>query len=213
MHLSWAVLYEGDTDAAYFNGLIPRLMEALALAGARLPTIPTEPAIRLRRAGPAEVAAEACGARDAFWLVFIHADTGGRALARDIAHRSTAYCDAMRELCGWQTDRCIVVTPNHETEAWVLADPEAVTSLLGYSGDPAALGLPANAAAAERLRDPKATLERAVSHVRGRRRTPQLSQIYPAVAQRQRLDTLRASASFRAFEDKVRQAMLGLGCL
>jgi len=212
-YVAWAVLYEGETDAAYYNVLIPRLMEALALAGTKLPNIPAGPAIRLKRAGTEDVAREACGAQDAFYLVFIHADTGGRALAQALDQRGTAYCEAMQRRCNWPTDRCIVIAPRHETEAWVLADPEAVKSTLGYTGSPGSIGLPANATEAERVVDPKATLQQAVARVRGRRRAVDLAQVLPAIAQRQELGELRRSASFRAFEERVRVALNDLGCL
>jgi hypothetical protein len=78
------------------------------------------------------VAREACKAADAFFFIFIHADTGGRDLAAGISARSRSYCEAMRELCGWPATRCIVISPRHETEAWILADAEAITATLGY---------------------------------------------------------------------------------
>jgi len=41
-YLSWAVLYEGDTDAAYLDLLIPRLMDEIVMVhGVRHSTIPT----------------------------------------------------------------------------------------------------------------------------------------------------------------------------
>nr|QQZ49751.1 DUF4276 family protein [Phenylobacterium glaciei] len=139
--------------------------------------------------------------------------TPGRALERGIEQRSTAYCEEMRRLCEWPTDRCIVIAPRHETEAWILADPAAITATLGYTGTAASIGLPASPAAAERLPDPKATLQQAVAQVRGRRRPIDLAQIFPAIAQRQSFAELRRSASFRAFEERVRVALNDLGCL
>ena len=212
-YVAWAVVYEGDTDAAYFNVLIPRLMEDLAIAGTKLPNIPTVPAIRLKRGGPEEVAKEACATSDAFYIVFIHADTGGRGLASSIGSRSTAYCEEMHKLCGWSTDRCVLISPRHETEAWILADPAAVTGTLGYTGSAASLGLPTTPAEAERLIDPKATLRQAIAQVRGRRRAIDLAQVFPAIAQRQSLAELRKSPSFQAFEDGVRKALNDLHCL
>ncbi|NGM51205.1 DUF4276 family protein [Caulobacter sp. 602-2] len=212
-YVAWAVLYEGETDAAYYDVLIPRVMEEMVIAGTKLPTIPTAPAVRFTRGSSEKVAAEACAASEAFHLVFIHADTGGRSLEAGMGQRSTDYCQAMNDRCEWPMPRCIVIAPRHETEAWILADPQAVTSTLGYSGAPAAIGLPANAAAAERLADPKAVLHSAIVEVRGRRRAVDVTQVFPAIAQRQRLEELRRARSFQVFEDHVRRALNDLGCL
>lgn len=213
-YVSWACLYEGATDQAYFELLIPRVMEDIILQrGTRNTTIPPAPAIRLHRGTVDEVAKEACEARDAFLLVFIHADTGGRALEASIEDRSSSYCDAMRNRCEWPSIRCITITPRHETEAWILADPQAVTAALGYYGPPASLGLPANAREAERLTDPKAVLVAAVNQIRGRRRPFDPKQIYPAIAQRQSLSTLRRARSFSVFEASLVAALGSIGCV
>jgi len=213
-YLSWAVLYEGDTDAAYFDLLIPRLMDEIVMVrGSRHSTIPTAPALRLRRGPVDEVAKEACRARDAFYLVFVHADTGGRNLEAGLALRAGTYCEAMHKLCEWPPVRCITISPRHETEAWILADPQAVTSALGYSGSPDSIGLPISAVQAERLDDPKVVLARAVAQVRGRRRHFDVKQIFPAIAQRQSLDTLREARSFIAFEARLLVALNDLGCI
>jgi hypothetical protein len=176
-------------------------------------TIPDSATILLTRADVVTVAAEACEARDAFHLVFIHADTGGRGQAAGIAMRSTAYCEAMNAQCQFPPARCITIEPNHETEAWVLCDPNAVTSALGFTGNPASVGLPSNAAQAEALVDPKAALNAAISTIRGRRRGENATALYPSIAQRQSLAALRASRSFRAFEARLVGALRDLGCI
>jgi hypothetical protein len=109
--------------------------------------------------------------------------------------------------------RCITVAPRHETEAWILADPQAVTTALGYLGTPASIGLPANAHQAERLGDPKATLTQAMAHVRGRRRHLDIKQIVPAIAQRQSLARLRHAGSFAVFEAGLVAALADLGAI
>jgi len=49
-YVSWAALYEGTTDHAYFELLIPRVMEEIImLRGVRHSTIPPAPAVRLQR--------------------------------------------------------------------------------------------------------------------------------------------------------------------
>ena len=213
-YVCWATLYEGTTDAAYFDILIPRMMEEIILAGGtRHATIPPAPAIRFHRSTTERVAREACAARDAFHLLFIHADTGGRAMRAGLGERSDAYCAAMQALCEWPPARCITILPEHETEAWILADPEAVLAALGFNGSPAAIGLPANARDAERLVDPKAALEAAANAARGRRRRAHAAQLGPAIAARQSLVHLRQAKSFAAFEGRLCAALADIGCL
>jgi len=213
-YVSWAALYEGGTDEAYFELLIPRLMEdIIRLHGVRYSTIPPAPAVKLQRGTIENVAKEACAAQDAFHLVFIHADTGGRSLAVDLDNRSILYCEAMHALCEFPRARCIAITPRHETEAWMLADPDAVIAAFGYTGTPGSIGLPATAGEAERLEDPKAILAAAMTLVRGRRRRPDIRQIIPAIAQRQSFDCLRRTRSFASFESNLRTALADVGCI
>jgi hypothetical protein len=213
-YLCWAAMYEGETDAAYFDVLIPRLMEDIITdRGLRESTIPASAAVRLPRDAVETVARQACEAAPAFHLIFMHADTGGRGLESGIDRRSERYCEAMTRLCAWPPERCVTITPRHETEAWILADPDAVTGALGYSGRPADIGLPADASEAERLGDPKAILAAAARAVRGSRRPLALAQTYPAIAQRQAFHRLRGSRSFRACEANLCRALASLGCI
>ncbi len=213
-YVSWAALYEGGTDQAYFDLLIPRVMEDIVmLQGIRHSTIPPAPALVLRRRRVEEVAQEACNARDAFQLIFIHADTGGRNLEAGLGGRSIRFCEAMLALCRWPLARCVAILPRRETEAWVLADPQAVIGALGYLGSPHCLGLPTDGGEAEQLGDPKAVLAAAVRQIRGRRRPANVQQIFPAIAQRQSLANLRRAKSFIEFEDGLRVALAKLGCI
>ena len=95
MYLAYALFCEGSSDFAYFEVLIPRVIAALvAETGIRPVDAPTEPTVRLGQADrsvPA-VAAEACRHREAFHIVFIHADVGGHGQATRLNSRSTAYC-------------------------------------------------------------------------------------------------------------------------
>ena len=106
--------------------------------------------------------------------------------------------------------RCITISPGHETEAWILADPQAVTEALGYRGAPETIGLPSDATQAEKRTDPKAVLAAAMTEARGRRRIADVRQIVPAIAQRQSLGRLRQSKSFGDFEARTREALADL---
>ena len=211
--LSWAVYYEGPSDALYLDVLIPRIINDLVVReGTDLIEVPEVPAIRMGQEDRSVegVAKEACKARAAFDIVFIHADTGGRGVAKTLPARTAGYCKAMHELCDWPPNRCISVTPCHETEAWLLADGRAILEALGYNGDLADVGLPANASAAERLNDPKQTLRSAIEQIAGRRRSQNIDRLFPAIAQRQSLETLRGSNSFQSFENRLRGSLRDL---
>jgi hypothetical protein len=213
-YVSWAALYEGHSDAQYFGILIPRLMEHLIISrGTRNATVPQSAAAVFKREGVEQAARSICAAKDAFHIVFIHADTGGRAQETAMADRGMAYCEALRERCAWHPDRCVTVTPRHETEAWILCDAEAVLKSLGYHGTPEEVGIPTSAAQAERERDPKAALKSAMISIRGRRRAVEPDVLFSAIAQRQNLDKLRESASFQEFEQRLSRAMISLGCI
>lgn len=191
-------------------------MEEITLVQpARAVRIPQTPAHRVQAGRTREeVAKDLCDNSASFSVIFIHADTGGRAQEAGVDDRGAAYCRAVRDLCAWPSERCVVLQPRHETEAWVLADPEAVMEALGLRGDPSRHGLPPDAAAGEALTDAKAVLNDVVRSVVGRRKPRRGSTaLFARVAQTQRLDALRGSRSFRAFEADLRRALTSLGCL
>lgn len=215
-YVSWASFYEGPSDALYLDVLLPRIIRDLvAQRGIDIVEVPDFPAVRLGERGRAieSVAEEACEFSSAYDVVFIHADTGGRDLERGLANRAQAYCEAFNARCEWPLDRCLTITPRHETEAWLLADGQAVASTLGYTGNPVEIGLPANAKAAEKLGDPKQALAGAIREVRGRRRSHEISNLFPAIAQRQSLNVLRGSQSFASFEQRLGVCLQALGCI
>jgi hypothetical protein len=206
-YVHWAALYEGTSDALYLDVLLPRIIrDIVAQDGVDLVEVPDSPAVKLGSRGRSieSVAEEACNFKDAYDVIFIHADTGGRHVVRGLVNRANAYCEAFAALCGWPFDRCITIAPRHETEAWLLSDGSAVTSAMGYTGRPEEVGLPSDARAAERLVDPKRVLTAAAEAISGRRRRQSVDNLFPAIAQRQRLDLLRGSVSFAAFEEHLK---------
>lgn len=215
MYLAYALFCEGASDFEYFEVLIPRVIAALvAEKGIRPVDTPTEPAVRLGqrdRSVPA-VAAEACRRREAFHIVFVHSDVGGRGQATRLHSRSTSYCEQMFEICAFPQGRCVTLTPRHTMEAWAVADPNAVLGALGYRGSAADIGLPGNGREAERLPDPKTSLDLAVGQVTNDRRRRGHT-LLPAIAQRQTMDALRQAESFRDFESRLQAALRTIGTL
>lgn len=212
-YLPWAAFCEGPSDHAYFEVLLPRLMDEISrIDGQRNVVIPDSPvAVKAADRSGEAVAAEICKNADAIRIVFVHADTGGRAAEDTLHARSHRFCELANERCGWSLDQCVVIAPRHETEAWVLADADAVLDALGYAGSAADLGLPSTAALAEALPDPKGILSAAIDEVVGRRRRPGPSLYFARIAQAQSIDALRRSRSFRQLETDLRRAMSSFG--
>ncbi len=213
MYLAYALFCEGASDFSYFEVLLPRVIESTVMeVGKVIVEVRDTPSVRLGRKGRSveQVAAEACRGREAFHLVFVHADTGGRGQLARVSHRSTAYCEKMHERCELRAERCVLLLPASMTESWVLADPQAVLDTLGYRGRPSDLGLPIDAGKAEVHPNPKTCLDSALRAVRGPRRS-RGETLLPAIAQRQSIDALRRSKSFCEFERSLHAGLRDLG--
>jgi hypothetical protein len=206
-YLSWAVLYEGISDAYYFDVMIHKLMSEMVSRGERLVTIPENP-IRIMDRTISGFAREVCDNCDSFDILFLHLDIGGRSISERISQAASDYVSSLNETCAWSENRCVLVLPKHETEAWVLADAEAVCAALGYNGSPSGVGLPASASEAERILNPKSCLNEVINRIRGgRHRNRSGSHVFASVAQNQRLELLRGSESFIEFEHRLRLAL------
>ncbi len=212
-YLGWGVFYEGRSDAPYLDVIIPRIIRDVIATGDgdSIIEVPDQPSVRLGLTSRevTNVAKEACEFFEAFEIVFVHSDTGGRGLQATLACRSTAYCEAMHAECDLEAFRCICLTPRHETEAWILADGSAVLGSVGIEGDPQAYGLPASPQEAERLVDPKRVLNDALDAMNVRPRSRNLDLLFPTIANRQRLSELYRAQSIRNFRDGVRAALIG----
>jgi hypothetical protein len=213
-YVTWAVMYEGSTDRAYFDVLIPRAIEWLTLGrGSRITEVSPYPVALFPRRDPRVFARMACQAAQSFHLMFVHADSGGRSIEQSLPFRGDHYCLAMQETCNWPPARCIVISPRKETEAWVLGDRQAIAEALGYADTSKLAELPRDAKVAERLPDPKAKLTEVIRSVTRGRRRANIADIFPAVAQRQSFEALLKSESFRGFVAKLGDALSDFGIL
>jgi hypothetical protein len=213
MYLSWAAYYEGRTDSAYFNVLIPRLLENILVdEGIRPYDVGTAPSVEFGMNNRAfdSSASEICRRLSEFHILFVHADYGGRALEQTIAQRREALIKAAAFECDFDESVAVLLSPKHELESWAVADGLAVQAAFGVTALPKNL-LPASPQQAELLVDPKSLL-RNISRYVGRRRDSG-SGMLVRIAQEQRFSELRKAASFRDFEESLKAALRHIGCL
>lgn len=216
MYIAWAAFYEGVTDERYLNVLIPRVLEEIIRThGTRPAVVPEMPAVTLgaKGRGLQEVAREICANKKAFHVLFFHADTGGRAIEANINTRREAYLRQAALLCEFSVKHAVFVSPRKETEAWALADRDALKRSLGILDFDNHVEVPADARAAEALQDPKATLARIIDSSSKRKRKVKPIVLLPRIAQEQSIQVLREATSFQAFEQNIRSALLSFGLL
>lgn len=208
--LSWAVSYEGSTDARYLDVLIRRVIEAHCLRVNVSVEVSTTP-LRFARRSPEHIIQEATRLRDAFDVLFVHADAGGREQRKTLSERCLVICRELAEQSILPTERCVPVIPRREMEAWAIADQGAVAKALGYNGRLEALGLPTPPKTAESINDPKDTLRRAQRTVVNQRR--RLPDRLALIAEYQSLSVLRRVPSFKSFDDATAMALSHAGIL
>jgi hypothetical protein len=107
------------------------------------------------------------------------------------------------------------VVPVHETEAWLLADGDALRVVFGTRRTAKDLGLPTAPAEVESLPDPKNALREAQRRALGGRGRPRrnLDLPYQLIAATVDLAALRRLSAFRRFEADLREALAALGLL
>ncbi len=159
MHYPGLALYaEGRTDYPFLCPLLLRLCES-ACAQADQPVeiggvLPLDDTQAMRDAPRAERIAQAAQDAAGAWnLLFVHADADGDA-ERALRERVTPGLGRVRDAARPRAEG-VAVVPVQETEAWVLADGDALRAVFGSTLTDSALGLPAQLAA---LANPEMTL-------------------------------------------------------
>lgn len=207
MYISWAALYEGRSDAAYFNVLLPRVIETvLREEGTRPFDVGIAPSVQfgLSERSFADAAIDICERRAEFHFIFVHADTGGRSQEMAISARREALIEAAVEQCDFDIRLAVYLSPRKELESWAVTDPSAINAAFGVSRLPNGF-VPATPRAAEKLEDPKALLTDIGREV-GRRKKVD-TDILVRIAQEQDIYLLRQTNSFQEFEKDLRATL------
>ena len=209
-HLVPGFLGEGPTDRRFLEPIIRRLLaEVLRSSADAVEIYPfVDPAPASRRLVDAIAAVRACGG--SINLLFVHADGKGQA-RRAMTERVEPILAASRSerLAG------VAVVPVHETEAWALADGDALRAVFGTTASNTDLGIPGSPDEVERLPDPKQVLRSAYRRATGGRsgRRNGLPVPLALLGERVGLEALHRLQAFQVFQEDTREALLTLRLL
>ena len=106
-------------------------------------------------------------------------------------------------------DTLVPVIPIRMTEAWMLADPDALINIIGTRSSPADLGVSHRPHEVERISDPKSKLQNALNVSRSprRRRPPKIGALYEPLARMLSLDRLAQVPAYGQFQTDLTQAL------
>lgn len=221
MHYLGLALYaEGATDYYFLRPLLLRLCEDICTQEASQPVefgeevIPlNEPQATKDAAREQRIVAAARLALGSWRIVFVHTDGAGDP-ARARQQLAQPAIDLLQSECP-DSGVGVAVIPIRETEAWAIADGDAVREVFGTTLSDVKLGLPRTAAAVESTLDPKAVLNAALeaTNPSPRKRRQGASPMLNALGESVSLQRLRQLAGFQVLEVELRQALRNLNIL
>ncbi|MEV6847449.1 DUF4276 family protein [Actinoplanes sp. NPDC051411] len=200
-----ALIAEGSSDDRFLPFLLRRCLEDVCAADfsemvdVERVTVLRE---RMRPLAVPDIVDLVRRHENTFHLVFVHRDQDG---STDRVQRE--WIDPL--VVAWgdgRAERLIPVVPVRKTEAWVLADGDALRSVLGINWTDARLGVPARPADVERLPDPKVPIRELVSRLKR-----PIEDFYEELAESISLDRLSAVPSFAEARARIGESLAALG--
>ncbi|RIV40619.1 DUF4276 family protein [Micromonospora radicis] len=203
-YLTSALVSEGSSDDQFLPRLLGRALTELCNTEFEDAVDVADVQPIRDRSGPSSVADVirlVDQHRASFSMIFFHRDQGTNA-----DRVATEWIQPIREMWGSRAEQLVALVPVRETEAWLLADGDALRSALGVPNwSDASMGLPAQPAQVERLPDPKRVLSDVMQRV-SRSRTDHFTQLGEIVS----LDRLRAVPAYRRWWIETREALVRL---
>ncbi|MCX6030662.1 MAG: DUF4276 family protein [Chloroflexi bacterium] len=206
-----ALYAEGHADERFLPVVIQRAVEQILQQRGRTVVDVMEPitvnhTIDRQFATRPERILEAARRSAGYHALVVHADADYPTSARALNERFGPGLERVSQarynrqaVC----DHLLPIIPVQMTEAWMLADPEALRTVVGTATQALELGLPAHAHEVESDPYPKQTLEQAIRKALAsrpkRRRRIDLNTVYEPLARQISLERLAAVPSYRQF--------------
>ncbi len=203
-YLTSALVSEGNSDDQFLPRLLGRALAQLCLTEFEDAVDVADVQPLRDRTGPSSVADVVRLVeqnRANFSLIFFHRDQGA-----DAGRVEREWIQPLRDLWGYRPEQLVTLVPVRETEAWLLADGDALRSALGVPGwSDTSMGLPAQPAHVERLPDPKRVLSDLTRRV-SRSRKDHFVQLGEIVS----LERLHDVPAYRRWWNETREALVRL---
>jgi len=217
--MTWLVaglFSEGPTDRRFLPRIVYRTLLDIVQAEAAMTVELQEIVISYNEKINAKRADIICRDRESVDLFVIHADAS-RSLVDQIQARFVGQVRALaRDGCAMPESRIVPLIPVREMEAWMLADPDAVARVFGFSAWPDRIALSWQPERAEVVEDPKRALNDAVRALFGGRkgrRAPGPEGLFDQIAEEIDLRRLARLASYQRFEADLRSGLTAIGIL
>lgn len=203
-YLTSALISEGPTDDKFLPRILNRMLVDLCVNEFSDQVEIADVKILRKRGGPSgieEILKLVDDNQRAFVLIFIHHDQGASP-SRTESH----WLEPIRAAWGGRTEQLVFVVPIRETEAWILADGDAIRRSLGVRWSNEIIGIPSRASAVEKIPDPKKVLARLEPRI-GRSMVNYFDRLGELVS----LSKLSELTAYRNLREQTKQALGAVG--
>lgn len=216
-----ALYAEGRTDERFLPIVIQRTAEQILTLRGRMTVDILEPMVLGRKVIDhekhptyAERVLAAARHTAGYHALILHADADHPTAERAMSERIQPGLDLVQQTDERVCDQILPLVPIRMTEAWLLADPDALRAVIGTRMDAQALGLPARSRQVESDPDPKQTLQQviqtALANRPRRRRRLSLGSLYEPLARQINLEQLNMIPAYQQFVDDLTKTLINL---
>lgn len=206
-YLTCLLVCEGVSDRWFLAELLRRALDSMCSVRCRHVVEVEIDYVLADHQRPANIL-DALGSVGRFDLLLYHHDGAPPMVSQ------TKVAEVCSSLAEYRSELVLPVVPIRETEAWMLADPEAVAGLCGVqAGRVIEAGVPARAGDVESIRDPKQLLKSVLcetARAHNGSRIPR-EDLFRRLGETVDLDRLREVQSFARWWSDMTEALVEMG--
>jgi hypothetical protein len=212
---------EGPSDEHFLPLIIQRTTEQLLVQRGRTIVDVLEPMVLKpsldREATRAERILAVARRASGYHALVVHADADHATPEHALNERIWPGFELVRQAREAVRHQLVPLIPVQMTEAWLLADPEALRVVVGTNLESHVLGLPDRAHQVESFPDPKQALNQVIQNALAnrprRRRRLDLNTVYEPLARQISLERLEGVPAYRRFVNDMSETLTALNLI